>query len=279
MSNSYSKKKEIFDLLGQRQVIEVFAAHHVLSKNPGRSELELSKDLMVIQFYNWLTRGLHAIDSAESPIEYTFLGSMLTYAITQKAFQVEFRTCTDDVEADIARVLRMIDLRTNLPQSFESDQRDFHEDAAHWSREYLHELRAHPDYCETFEQFLDLMVRKGRLSQCDRDDAFEAFPFFVYDHHVFCFVQPMMVCGDTRFRADMLLWQPSKPNVKIVVECDGYEYHSSPENFTKDRQRDRILYANGYHVLRYSGSEIFSDPKTVIHDVHKQMILVSLRAA
>jgi len=43
---------------------------------------------------------------------------------------------------------------------------------------------------------------------------------------------------------------------KIGIECDGYEYHSNPIQFKKDRERSRILLADDWTILQYSGSEI-----------------------
>jgi very-short-patch-repair endonuclease len=48
--------------------------------------------------------------------------------------------------------------------------------------------------------------------------------------------------------------------VNIIVECDGFSYHSSKETFISDRQRDRALKALGFDVWRFSGSEIINDP-------------------
>ena len=45
---------------------------------------------------------------------------------------------------------------------------------------------------------------------------------------------------------------------KIALECDGYEYHSSPDQKMNDEIRTRKLKSNGWHdVLRYSGKEIY----------------------
>jgi hypothetical protein len=46
---------------------------------------------------------------------------------------------------------------------------------------------------------------------------------------------------------------------KIVIECDGYDYHSSPNQKREDDIRTRALKRAGWKdVLRYSGSEIYS---------------------
>ncbi|MGV3705399.1 MAG: hypothetical protein ACO1NU_08475 [Arcticibacter sp.] len=46
-------------------------------------------------------------------------------------------------------------------------------------------------------------------------------------------------------RCDLLLWVPGDESVKVVIECDGYAYHNSKENFTNDRIRDRQLQMHG----------------------------------
>lgn len=45
---------------------------------------------------------------------------------------------------------------------------------------------------------------------------------------------------------------------KIALECDGFDYHSKPEQYRKDKERERYLKSVGWtDVLRYSGSEIY----------------------
>ncbi len=43
---------------------------------------------------------------------------------------------------------------------------------------------------------------------------------------------------------------------KLVIYCDGFQYHYNKESVIKDRSQDRILQYLGYRVLRYTGSEI-----------------------
>jgi hypothetical protein len=44
---------------------------------------------------------------------------------------------------------------------------------------------------------------------------------------------------------------------RVIVECDGHEYHDkTPEQARRDKGRDRFLQAQGYHVLRFTGSEL-----------------------
>lgn len=53
-----------------------------------------------------------------------------------------------------------------------------------------------------------------------------------------------------RFYVDFLL---EIRNSKIIVECDGRDYHDKD----KDRERDKELKKEGYEIFRFSGSRIF----------------------
>lgn len=45
---------------------------------------------------------------------------------------------------------------------------------------------------------------------------------------------------------------------RLILEVDGYEYHSSPEDFERDRRRDARLSVRGYRVLRFSYQQVMS---------------------
>ncbi len=51
-------------------------------------------------------------------------------------------------------------------------------------------------------------------------------------------------------RVDMIIGE------RLVIEVDGYAYHSDPEAFEADRRRDARLSARGYRVLRFSYKQI-----------------------
>ena len=59
----------------------------------------------------------------------------------------------------------------------------------------------------------------------------------------------------------------SDESIKIIVECDGFEYHNSPVAFVHDRKRDRALKNKGYEVLRFAGAEIHGGPVAASVDV------------
>ena len=52
-----------------------------------------------------------------------------------------------------------------------------------------------------------------------------------------------------------------RDDVKVTVECDGHDWHErSKEQAASDKSRDRLLLADGWSVLRFTGSEIHADP-------------------
>lgn len=77
-----------------------------------------------------------------------------------------------------------------------------------------------------------------------------------------------------KFRVDFAIeaggvpWAPKL--VRIVVECDGHEFHEkTKEQAQRDKARDRALQRAGWVVLRYTGSEIFHRPWDVMADIRR----------
>jgi very-short-patch-repair endonuclease len=54
------------------------------------------------------------------------------------------------------------------------------------------------------------------------------------------------------------------PERRLVVELDGYAYHSDRASFEADRRRDRELQTRGYVVLRFTYREVMEDPEAVV---------------
>lgn len=54
------------------------------------------------------------------------------------------------------------------------------------------------------------------------------------------------------------------PAHKLIVEIDGFQYHSSRHAFERDRRRDQILTAAGYTVIRITWHQLTIQPYRVI---------------
>ncbi|QOT82144.1 endonuclease domain-containing protein [Cupriavidus basilensis] len=73
------------------------------------------------------------------------------------------------------------------------------------------------------------------------------------------------------YRADFVA------NGKLVIEVDGAAYHSSQEAIERDGDRDAVLVAKGYQVVRIPARVVFASPQQAIRSV--QAGLNSLRKA
>lgn len=47
---------------------------------------------------------------------------------------------------------------------------------------------------------------------------------------------------------------------KLVIECDGHNFHSSKSQIKNDNEREMNLKLAGYDVIHFSGSQIFNEP-------------------
>jgi hypothetical protein len=54
---------------------------------------------------------------------------------------------------------------------------------------------------------------------------------------------------------------------QVVVELDGYAVHGTRRNFESDRERDRILQAAGWRVIRVTWRQLLDDPGGVARDL------------
>jgi very-short-patch-repair endonuclease len=51
------------------------------------------------------------------------------------------------------------------------------------------------------------------------------------------------------------------PEIVIAIEIDGHDWHEkTKEQAQKDKERGRYLLRNGYHVIRFTGSEVYTKP-------------------
>lgn len=61
------------------------------------------------------------------------------------------------------------------------------------------------------------------------------------------------------------------PGLKLCIEADGKDYHSSPIQKAHDRKRDAYLKSFGWKTLRFSGSEINGNINRVVKKIEAEM--------
>ena len=54
---------------------------------------------------------------------------------------------------------------------------------------------------------------------------------------------------------------------RVVVELDGFAYHSGRREFDEDRRRDRELALQGYVVLRFTARDVLDDRDRLVATV------------
>jgi hypothetical protein len=59
------------------------------------------------------------------------------------------------------------------------------------------------------------------------------------------------------------------PDARLVVELDGHGSHGTPAAFERDRERDRLLQAAGYTVIRVTWRHIREAPDRVAADIRR----------
>ncbi len=66
------------------------------------------------------------------------------------------------------------------------------------------------------------------------------------------------------FEADCL-WDAHR----LIVELDGRAVHRTPLAFEKDRERDRLLQADGWRVVRITWRQLRDDAPAVVADLRR----------
>lgn len=67
------------------------------------------------------------------------------------------------------------------------------------------------------------------------------------------------------------------PKQRVVVEVDGFAYHSSTRAFERDRCRDAELLAAGYGVHRVTWKQIVNEPEAVVARLARTLTRAELR--
>jgi len=81
-------------------------------------------------------------------------------------------------------------------------------------------------------------------------------------------IRPQFPIG--RYRADFAVLH--KPDRRIVVECDGHDFHEkTKKQAAHDKKRDRFLQGEGWPVLRFTGQEIVTDVEACATEVAIQL--------
>lgn len=83
--------------------------------------------------------------------------------------------------------------------------------------------------------------------------------------------------GEKEYKVDFLILYPDpkkpflgkiKKDEGIIVELDSYLWHGkSPEQFEKEKKRERDLIKEGWQIIRFSGREVVRDIEKCVIEV------------
>lgn len=68
----------------------------------------------------------------------------------------------------------------------------------------------------------------------------------------------------SRYRVDFIL-----KDARLIIELDGHDYHSTPEQLENDAIRQRYLTRAGFSVIRFTGREINRDVASCVQNVRE----------
>lgn len=67
---------------------------------------------------------------------------------------------------------------------------------------------------------------------------------------------------ESQFQIDNMRVDFAFPDAKLVIECDGYDFHHTKDQRNSDTRRDRKLAMRKWQVMRFTGSDIHADSLT-----------------
>ena len=83
--------------------------------------------------------------------------------------------------------------------------------------------------------------------------------------------------AEFQYRVAQWILDFAYPEVKLALEVDGWEVHSSPAALQRDLQRQNALIALGWTILRFTWADVVRKPAAVAPQI--RTVLAALSAA
>lgn len=192
---------------------------------------------------------------AESPIERIFLNSLNFIAFPYNEVFIQFTHIPiDHSEISTGPAL---EIQKKIVEIWEGFQNIFDENA--------------------MSEFLNMFVELGFPDSMKNDAIYYLLTEYISRLYGIYYITLQPSFNDVRIngrviRPDIYVWNTYDPNFRLIVECDGYRYHSDKSTFSQDRTRDRILHMRGFKVLRFSGSDIVNNPAGMARELHEYLV-------
>ncbi len=138
------------------------------------------------------------------------------------------------------------------------------------------------DVCNFIESWCESPIEKlffiewKYQTEGQKENQPKSFPNF------YIMSQREIAIGNKKYRVDFLIYyviddgwmvkESSLPknhkNQALIIELDSYLYHGSdPDQFTKEKERERELQRDGWKIMRFSGREVVRDIEKCVDQV------------
>ena len=119
------------------------------------------------------------------------------------------------------------------------------------------------------------MNRRRTFVLCKEGDSPVGEGLFMFPQYVVGKYRADFVIRGMGYRPTLRVWPP-KIQATIAVECDGKEFHSTPEQKEHDKEREKYFMNNGIKTIRFTGSEIYKNPRFCVDQIesfiHSEML-------
>lgn len=74
-----------------------------------------------------------------------------------------------------------------------------------------------------------------------------------------------------RYRFDFAVRLHTEAFPRVFIECDGAEFHSTPEQLENDKRKDEAIRKRGSTILRFTGRQIFRDAASCAEQIREAL--------
>ena len=205
----------------------------------------------------WLTNLSIVFKYAKFPIEKIFLNQLILDAIANRLPRIIFTLPSPSA--------------TTMMEGYRNYQKTVDQI---WEK-FLEGIGEKDPDAETERVFLE-WIRKLNISQQAKDNIIfqytEGSVLFDYLHLTIQSTIDDLIYHGKAVCPDILIWVPKEPKIKLIVDCDGFIYHSNTYRNSNDGEKDKFLSSNGFRVIRYSCGEIINDPMKTAGELRRYLV-------
>lgn len=142
-------------------------------------------------------------------------------------------------------------------------------------KENLKEMFLENQWCHTLTP---IEIKFYLAWQIEKLFHYDELPLYYYENAKYPILIPQykIITRNRSYIADFVVvmhnlknWDaPKTKDNLLIIELDSYLWHgSTPEQFTKEKERERILQKENYKIVRFSGREINRNVEKCVNEV------------